>query len=66
MDFILTPYQRLNLYNRYTILEQLAQLRENEDDAKSYAERAEIVSSGYSHDYYTLTDNISEELPNRE
>ena len=63
MDFTLTPYQRLNLYNQYTILEQLAQLRENEDDAKTYAERAEIVSSGYSHDYYTLTDNISEELP---
>ncbi len=63
MNITLTPYQRLNLYNQYTILEQLSLIQNNEAEAKFYAKLAKIVFEGYSHEYYKITDIIQEELP---
>ena len=62
MDIALTPYQRLNLYNQYTILEQLSLIQNNESEAKYYAKLAKIAFEGYSHEYYEITDNIQEEF----
>ena len=63
MDITLTPYQRLNLYNQYTILEQLSLIQNDELEAKTYAKLAKIVFEGYSHEYYEITDVIQEEFP---
>lgn len=62
MDITLTPYQRLNLYNQYTILEQLALIRNDESEAKYYSKLAKIAFEGYSHEYYEITDIIQEEF----
>lgn len=63
MDILLTPYQRLNLLNQYRILEQLARLNKDEDDALFYARHATIVSEGYSLDYGAFQADIADELP---
>ena len=56
MDITLTPYQRLNLYNQYTILEQLALIRNDESEAKYYSKLAKIAFEGYSHEEFSYTN----------
>ena len=62
MDINLTLKDRLNLYNQYTILQKLSQIQEDEYEARDYGLKAEIVSEGYIHDYYLLTDGFSDDF----
>ena len=66
MEFTFTPYQRLNLYNQYTILEKLSRLQNDTDDADYYAQKAKIVMEGFSYDYSECTEIIQDELPKTE
>lgn len=54
MQFTLTPYQRLNLYNQYSVLRKLSEIQGNTDDAEMYERYAIIVSMGYTHEYMSL------------
>lgn len=66
MDINLTPYQRINLFNQYTILQKLALIQGDEYDAEDYELKAKIVSNGYAHEYYMIADCISEEFSEEE
>lgn len=63
MNINLTTYERLNLYNQYTILQQLSLLQGNEDEAEYYERAAEIISNGYTREYCMISECINEALP---
>lgn len=47
----ITEFERLSLYNQYTLLADVAQLREDNDAEKQYRSTAEIFRNGYSAEY---------------
>lgn len=47
----LTEFERLSLYNQYTLLADVAQLREDNYAEKQYKLAAEIFRNGYSAEY---------------
>lgn len=66
MDINLTPYQRISLFNQYTILQKLAHIQGDEYEAEDYELKAKIVSNGYVHEYYEIANCLSEELSEEE
>ena len=63
MDKAFTPFERLNLYNQYTILEKLSILQDETEDAKDYALKARIIKEGFSYSYHECLEIIQDELP---
>ena len=66
MDINLSLYERINLLNQYTILQELSYIQNDEHNAKHYETIANIIANGYTHEYGMLTDCMSDEFPETE
>ncbi len=66
MDEILSKKERLNLLNQYTILRDLAEIRNNQDDLDKYDKYITIISNGYVAEYNNLLDELNENFLTQE
>ena len=62
----LDEYQRLNLFNQYSILHELSILRDDKYNEEKYDICMTIISNGYEGEYGFLFDVLSEVFPAEE